>query len=350
MNEDKKVLPNITSLRFFLAFFVVIFHCAQFFENRGFPFFNKFPIFHRGSDAVYVFFSLSGFLIIRQLYSEKLNQSQINLKNFFLRRVNRIFPLYYLILFFGLIYYWCILPLFGIEFENNYNLLSGLFLAVTFFSNIFVTYSPGGIIEVLWSIGIEEQFYLIIAPLMFFIKSKSIGNFLIAFTIVLLLAFYFYEPFFVNFQLYFFYFSFAGFLSIQMKKKYFIKFLSKMRYFLLAVFFVHFFTNFFTFDKAIIQHSFNLLLFSFTICTLSTKKIFFFEKPLLIYLGKISYGIYMYHAIMMQIVGFFYLKILSKCNFHYYFDVVLLNLLVISSTVVISHFSYKYFESFFLKK
>ena len=95
-----KYLPNLTSIRFILAILVVIFHIPQFFENRGLPFYNGLAIFNKGEEAVRMFFSLSGFLIIKQLYEEKRIRSTINIKSFFLKRMLRIFPLYYLVLVF----------------------------------------------------------------------------------------------------------------------------------------------------------------------------------------------------------------------------------------------------------
>ena len=96
-----KRLPNITALRFILASLVMIFHIPQFCQNRGFPFFNNLAIFNKGEEAVYIFFSLSGFLIIRQLYIEKSTSNSIDLRRFFLRRVLRILPLYYLVCIVG---------------------------------------------------------------------------------------------------------------------------------------------------------------------------------------------------------------------------------------------------------
>lgn len=66
------------------------------------------------------------------------------------------------------------------------------------------------------------------------------------------------------------------------------------------------------------------------------------------YLGKISYGIYMYHAIVMQLVGLIYLKVISKLGFQNTFDVIIINLSVIIITIIVSHFSYKYYENYFL--
>ena len=120
-----------------------------------------------------MFFVLSGFLIIRIIYSAKLRHA-FSIRNFYIRRVLRIFPLYYLIVAFGFLFYWIVLPFLNIPFENNYNFVEGVSLAIFFLPNVFAElYKPGGILEVLWSIGIEEQFYIIVAPLLFLIRKQK---------------------------------------------------------------------------------------------------------------------------------------------------------------------------------
>jgi len=56
----------------------------------------------------------------------------------------------------------------------------------------------------------------------------------------------------------------------------------------------------------------------------------------------------MYHAIVLQFVGGIYMMLISKLNLHYVLDVIIINFLVIALTILISHFSYKYYESYFL--
>jgi peptidoglycan/LPS O-acetylase OafA/YrhL len=173
-NCSLKRLPNLDSLRFLLVTFVLIFHIPQLFKNQGLLCFDALPIFHRGTQAVYMFFSLSGFLIIRLIYIAKLNGS-FSVRNFYMRCVLRIFPLYYLIATFGFVFYQVLLPYLNIPFENNYALFEGILLSVFFFPNIFSTlYEPGGILEILWSIGIEEQFYLFIAPLLYVLHKRKV--------------------------------------------------------------------------------------------------------------------------------------------------------------------------------
>jgi peptidoglycan/LPS O-acetylase OafA/YrhL len=347
---ESKRIPNLTPIRFILALLVVLFHVAQFNKNRGFPFFNDLAIFHKGIEAVYMFFSLSGFLIIKQLFIEKKHTNSINLKAFYLRRILRIFPLYYLVLTFGFVYYHLILPLFGFKFENNYDLLSGIFLSITFFPNIFSTYSPGGILEVLWSIGIEEQFYLLIAPLFLLIPIKRIALFLGVFTAVYFLMYF--SDYFVLLKTYnmlFFYFSFGGLSSLLFNHSFVQTWIKKIRFPILLIFIIYFTTNIFVNNLNIFSYNlFSFILFGVTISVLALKPIKILQNKTMDYLGKISYGIYMYHAIVIQLVGLIYLKVISKFGFQNTSDIIIINLLVIAITIVVSHFSYKYYESFFL--
>lgn len=348
--KESKRIPNLTPIRFILALLVVIFHIAQFSENRGFPFFNDLAIFHKGTEAVYMFFSLSGFLIIKQLFVEKKETNSINLKRFYARRILRIFPLYYLILTFGFLYYRLILPFFGFEFENNYDLLSGIFLSVTFFPNIFSKYSPGGILEILWSIGIEEQFYLFIAPLFLLLPLKRIILFLSVFTSVYFLI-YFSEYLVIlkEYNMLFFYFSFGGLCAILYSHNLFQTLIKKLRYPTLLIFITYFTTGIFTNNfNPFFYNLFSFILFGFVISALALKPIKVLQNKTMNYLGKISYGIYMYHAIVLQLVGLIYLKMISKFGFQNTFDVIIINVCVIFITIVVSHFSYKYYESYFL--
>ena len=343
-----KRLPNLTALRFFLASLVVMFHIPQFCQNRGFPFFNNLALFNKGEEAVYMFFSLSGFLIIRQLYIEKSTSNSINLQRFFRRRVLRIFPLYYLVLSFGFIYYRLILPYFGFDFQNNYDLIQGVFLSYTFFPNIFALYSPGGIIEVLWSIGIEEQFYLLIAPLIFFLPLKMIVRFLLFFTMLYFIL-YFTEltNFLKNYNMLFFYFSFSGMCSILLLNNQ-IK-IQKFRALFVVIFVIYFTTSTVKNNlNSTFYHLFSMLLFGLLICVLVEKPIKILENKLLNHLGKISYGVYMYHAIMMQIVGFLFLKFEFHLKISSLYSIILFNLLVFVFTIITAHLSFKYFESYFL--
>jgi len=341
-----KKTPNLTALRFFLALLVILYHIPQFCENRGFPFF----VFNKGKESVNLFFSLSGFLIIRQLYIEKTTEKTIYLVPFFLRRILRIWPLYYLILLFGFLYYRILLPYFGHPFDNDYDLTEGILLSITFFPNIFATYKPGGILEILWSIGIEEQFYLFIAPLFFLLPSKKMLPFLVLFTGIYFTVFVSESiPILSEYKMLFFYFSFSGICSILLLDPTFNEIFQKFRLFIFSIFIIYFST--YVFSNNLSKPMYQLLsmvLFGLTIGSLSTKPIPFLENRHLIYLGKISYGIYMFHAIAIQFVGLLYLKLNIHLKLEASLSILLFNLLVLIITIAVSHLSYKYYESPFL--
>jgi len=341
-------IPNLTSLRFILALLVVIFHTPEFFANRNLPYFKDYSLFLRGNESVWIFFSLSGFLIIRQLFNEKINSNSINLKRFFLNRIYRIFPLYYLVLIFGFIHYQIILPKLGFQFENSYNILEGILLSVTFFSNIFLTYSPGGIIEILWSIGIEEQFYIFIAPLFYFLPKSKLKTALILLTVVYLLLFISNMfPLLTEYKMYFFFFTFSGLCSIYFEKTHFNKLFSNLIYLITLIYLL---SNLFKNNLNENQYYiFSMILFGFFLSVLSKKPIFILENQTLKYLGTISYGIYMLHAIAMQIVGLLYIKLKIENKIPEYLYIFSYSFLIILLTITMAHLSYKYYESYFLK-
>ena len=215
-----KKLPNLDALRFFLASLVIIYHIPSLSKNQGLPYFDASPILNKGVDAVYMFFVLSGFLIMRLIYIEKKN-NKFSIKNFYIRRILRILPLYYLIVIFGFLFYHYLLPLFNIPYENNYNFVSSVLLTVFFLPNISTfLYMPGGILDVLWSIGIEEQFYLMVAPLFYFVKTNKIFKVIVTITFGYFLIYHLQGfEFLRRFQFVYFFLFFGGIVSIFKKIK-----------------------------------------------------------------------------------------------------------------------------------
>jgi peptidoglycan/LPS O-acetylase OafA/YrhL len=133
---------GLDSLRFLAALFVVI-----------------------GAPAVSFFFTLSGFLITYLLLAEHRRTGTIAVESFYLRRVCRIWPLYFAVVAFGLLFYNLLLPRLGIHYPVLYSLPTALFLYTFFLPNLMNSlYTVGGILNPLWSIGVEEQFYLAWAP------------------------------------------------------------------------------------------------------------------------------------------------------------------------------------------
>ena len=146
-------------------------HLAQLSMHQGLPNLNFLFENHKGNEAIDIFFVMSGFLIIRIIYKAK-KKGRFSIKKFYMRRILKIFPLYYFIVAFGFTFYHAILPALGIPYEITYDLKEGILYYVFFFANVFSrSHDVGGILGILWSLAIEEQFYIIIAPFLFFIKS-----------------------------------------------------------------------------------------------------------------------------------------------------------------------------------
>ena len=149
----KNYLPELDGLRF-IAFLGV-------FLRHGLPIrvtgeiVSVGAVWDVGVFGVDLFFTLSAFLITRLLFAEQVVTGKISVRNFYFRRILRIWPLYFvfLALMWGLAHfagldpipsrYWCAFLI----FMGNW--------ACAVWS-----YPHSGIFP-LWSVGVEEQFYLI---------------------------------------------------------------------------------------------------------------------------------------------------------------------------------------------
>ena len=145
-------VPALDGLRLVCCSFVVIGHAAW-----G-PLSGRLATF-----GVEVFFALSGYLITSLLLRERALRGAIDLRAFYLRRTLRIFPVYYaaLAVAFGLT--WALGPWFTGPFRGPSDArFFGTTLAscVLFVSNWTDAPLPSPL-EVLWSVCIEEQFYLL---------------------------------------------------------------------------------------------------------------------------------------------------------------------------------------------
>ena len=155
-------LPNLNGLRFLGALLVFVFHIFTLGKEIWGDFFSTpifqgiFKIASKGHHGVGLFFALSGFLITFLLLNEIDKKGTINVPNFLMRRILRIWPLYFIVLLFGFIIF-PLLP-YGIE-----TIHSPLYYSI-FLSNldeIWVgAYDSLNFLTITWSVSIEEQFYL----------------------------------------------------------------------------------------------------------------------------------------------------------------------------------------------
>ncbi len=164
--SPKIYFPNLNGLRFIAAFVVIIHHLEQIKLFFGLPslFFRWHFIKIVGELGVTLFFTLSGFLITYLLLVEKEKYGTIYVKEFYIRRVLRIWPLYYLIIILGLFVLPYIdffkIPVYteGVQYRFSIKVFFYFILFPNVISNLYA-YMP--YIAQTWSIGIEEQFYLI---------------------------------------------------------------------------------------------------------------------------------------------------------------------------------------------
>lgn len=113
-----------------------------------------------GFVGVDIFFVLSGFLITSLLLREYASTGTISLKQFYLRRVLRLGPALMIVLIAACVYETIYLPYPGVE---NIFIRSGY--AVAYIANWVWAFDPAanplGSLLPLWSLAIEEQFYIL---------------------------------------------------------------------------------------------------------------------------------------------------------------------------------------------
>lgn len=159
----KKIqFPGLNGVRFIAALLVMVDHLELFKSYMGYPtlWANSYSMY-LGAFGVSIFFVLSGFLITYLLLEEQ-KIAPIHIKNFYLRRVLRIWPLYYLILVLGFF----VIPQLDFFQVPNYSTdmrdsLERLLLFTGLAANVAFIYLPTvPFANVLWSVAVEEQFYL----------------------------------------------------------------------------------------------------------------------------------------------------------------------------------------------
>jgi len=124
-----------------------------------------------GGFGVTIFFFLSGYLITTLLRLEYEKSKDISYRKFYLRRVYRIFPpLYVVLVLVLLLAYWGIVP----HDMQATAVISQFFHFTNYYAIYFsnTNFIPGT--GVLWSLAVEEHFYLVF-PLLFLVMIKNMS-------------------------------------------------------------------------------------------------------------------------------------------------------------------------------
>ena len=170
LSTNRQYYPALDGLRGLAILLVIFLH--------NFGFMNYFFFGWLGVD---LFFVLSGFLITDILLNS-LGKPNF-LKNFYLRRIFRIFPLYYLVLVICLL----IIPRIGSLHLNTQYYTENQGWLWSYLQNwLFIFKEPYGdkILLHTWSLAVEEQFYLVWPLIILLIRKPKI---LLAFVLLLLI-------------------------------------------------------------------------------------------------------------------------------------------------------------------
>jgi peptidoglycan/LPS O-acetylase OafA/YrhL len=352
--------PSLNGFRFIAAFLVFIFHIEK--NKEEYHFNNLMHVYFFqviGEFGVTMFFCLSGFLISYLLFKEIEITNQVNIKSFYIRRILRIWPLYFLIIAISLLFFY----LNGGDYREFIAIKLALYC--TFLVNIcFLLFTNGGFPSQLWSVASEEQFYVIWPWLL--VRNKHRFEKMVCLIVLLFMLLRFllnnindYNVTWKSINLlkllsgYLNYFRvdcmaigglFAYFLFIRHKLLDF--FYKEFIQFFVLILMV--FSLLVKLELGIFRHTFYAILVSVLILNTASnpKSVINLEYIFFNFMGKISYGFYVYHPLILYCISklvFNFVVIDTITEQLFYFVVCFI------STTLISYLSFKYFESPFLK-
>jgi peptidoglycan/LPS O-acetylase OafA/YrhL len=358
-------IKGLNSLRFLLAMLVLVGHARLNLVQYGIIDYENTPILYKGGLAVTFFFVLSGFILTHLAINELTTTGILNLRFFFLRRILRIFPLYYLAVLCGYVLLGVVYPILHGKPYLSFPLYEGIAYHICLLPN-FITAKYGtniGSFYALWSIGVEEQFYLCF-PFVFPFIWRQKRHILWILSLTALFFWAYSQVFSLNSQNHYsvqlrflqslqFHFMFLGCAAAVIFHYYkdIIWAITKKTAVYCAIwlaFIAVLVGHFFAADPYFILHSllFCCLIFAVSNPFLAANN--FLERAPLQYLGSISYGIYIFHPILSYFLRFamekstFLLKIIQYFPLSYYF-------LLSATTIFVAHLSFQYFETYFLR-
>lgn len=354
--------PNLNGIRFIAALIVIIHHIEQFKFMFGLNncWETSLVMQSIGKLGVILFFTLSGFLITYLLLVEEKQVGKIDIKQFYIRRILRIWPLYFLI-FFLAFFVLNNINFFNLPNESALNASSSItfVLFVCFLSNIFLAfYGALPFASQSWSVATEEQFYLIWPWVLKFSKSKLLSLILVIVVVCGVNIFLmtnlsnslpfkqellsFWKMFNIDCMAtggIFAYFLFTGAKILKYVMNVYVFYFALLSMIILLAFkiYIPIFTTYFNYDIW-------ALLFGLVILNFSSAKNLgiSLENKVFNYLGKISYGLYMYHSIAI-LISIKVLILFSTANN------ILIFITSLGITILMAHLSYFYFENMFLK-
>ena len=170
----------------FLAFFFVFLHHFVYRGGNSItaisnsywanPFVNSVSFF--GAEGVTMFFCLSGYLLSKLLIKEFNDTGKLSVRSFYVRRILRIWPLYFGYILFCL----SVSPFLGNQAVRGEEIPS--LITFTYNWQQIYTGESRGMPAILWSISVEEQIYLVLPLLILLFSRWSFKS--LSFTLILL--------------------------------------------------------------------------------------------------------------------------------------------------------------------
>lgn len=362
-NKDKIFFPGLNSLRAIGAIAVFIGHVEQLRKMSGLR--NnlfEFPFFRSGAGhlGVILFFVLSGFLITYLLLEENRRTGTIAIKKFYVRRVLRIWPLYY----WALLIAFFIMPFLFAEYPGRDldNFIPKFVLDILFVPNISLI-AIGGISGAshLWSIGVEEQFYLMWPAIIKRFYNYALYALIAIFIGITLLphaidftnhrfihgdakTFKTISSFFYQFKINAM--ALGGIIAwLYHKHKAAVLNIIFKRYVEIPVFLSTAILWLSGWKPKMFVDEFYSVLFAVVIANvaLNPKPVFSLRNKLLDFYGSISYGFYVYHWVVIIIVLKLLMPILDDSYGTVVTDIAIYSACLLFTTLV-SYVSYHYFE------
>ncbi len=347
--------PELDVIRF-VAFFGVFFHHAGFFYR---PSFAKSPLFEALLDVsvngLQLFFVLSAFLISDLLMREREANGHIDVKAFYRRRILRIWPLFILGLLMGVGYDHFVMHTDSLRFLAFFLLMGG------WYCRRYGT--SGNPSNVLWSITVEEQFYLFYPALARKFSRRMIALFCFVLIVIANGLLYYYGQInsisivswydsFVQFEMFA-----AGILLALLLKQKIPNWTPWVRVLLLLAWPLSWFITIaysYLFPN-VSGTSSGMLIARYALTALGCAAFLLgmlginrkFLPGWMVYSGRISYGLYVFHEYGMRLSSYIFNwhRIISDKHVNY----VCWWLCSLAFTFILAAISYRFFESPFLK-
>ena len=306
------------------------------------------------SFGVPIFFVLSGFLISYLMLKEQEEVGTFNLKNFYLRRILRIWPVYFLVLLIGFVLFPIIRSyiLHDPYIETANSIYYILFLSN--FDQIAHTTLPFGIgLGPTWSVSIEEQFYVVWPLFLLLFKKKSFIRAIVLVLIASLLL----TPLLsltskhsIYCMMYLSVGGLAAYLAyyyhsfiVKITRIHPVFFLTVIILLILSMYFASLGIGNFLLITAIAFLIAYIILFQCYSGKLNLKRIPFLET-----LGKYTYGLYLYHVIC-NFIAHILIDDVLKIQETELTVVFIKPIISLGLSLLLSFISYHYYEKYFLK-